>query len=108
MPYSICIKLNKTPKKHDMYIVQLYSSKVKFLGELNLALIRLSSNPRVCTIDILIVDIPEFYSLILSRDLYENLHGYFPTNCSYIWLPYNGKPNEIRVDREKTYETLGY
>ena len=72
------------------------------IGELNQVTIRLSSNPKVCqVIDILVADIPKFYGLILSRDWSEKLHGYFATDWSHMWLPYNGKPNQIRVDREK-------
>jgi len=64
--------------------------------------IRLSSNPKVCqVIDILVADIPEFYGLILSRDWSKKLHGYFTTNWSHMWLPYNGKPNQIKVERER-------
>ena len=53
-------------------------TKVKFIGEMNSILIRLSSNHEVFQIiDILVVDIPNFYSLILSRDSLEKLHVYF-------------------------------
>lgn len=59
-------------------------------------------NPRVVQrIDILIVDIPEFYGLILSRDWSEKLHGYISTDWSHMWLPYKGKPNQIKIDWEK-------
>ena len=44
-------------------------------------------------IDIIVVDIPEFYGLILSRDWYEKLHGYLAIDWSHMWLPCNGKPN---------------
>jgi len=71
------------------------------IGELNQVTIRLSSNPKVRqVIDILVVDIPEFYGLILSRDWSEKLHRYFSTDWSHMWLPYNGKPNQIKVERE--------
>ena len=44
------------------------------IGKLNQVTIRLSSNPKVCqVIDILVVDIPEFYGLIISRDWSEKL-----------------------------------
>ena len=62
---------------------------------------RLSSNPKVVhIIDILVAYIPKFYGLILSRDWSEKLHGYFSTDWSHMWLPHNGKPNQIRVDHE--------
>lgn len=82
--------------------MQLDQSQVEVVGELNQVTIRLSSNPKVCqVIDILVVDIPEFYGLILRRDWSKNIHGYFTTDWSHMWLPYNGKPNQIRVDHEK-------
>lgn len=72
------------------------------ISELNRVTIRVSSNTKVCqVIAIIFVDIPKFYGLILSRDWSENIHGYFATNSSHMWLPYNGKPNQIKVDRER-------
>jgi len=72
------------------------------INELNQVTIRLSSNPKVCqVINILVADILEFYGLILSRDWLEKLHGYFATDLSHIWLLYNGKPNQIKVERER-------
>ena len=72
------------------------------IRELNQVTIRLSSNPKVCqVIDILVADIPEFYGLILSRDWSEKLHGYFATNWSHMWLPCNGKPNQIKLEQER-------
>jgi ribonuclease HI len=47
------------------------------------------------------VDIPEVYGLFLSRDWSEQLHGYFTTDWSHLWLLENGKPNKIRVNRER-------
>jgi ribonuclease HI len=65
-------------------------------------LIRLSSNPKVHqVINIILVDIPEVYGMFLSRDWSEQLHGYFATDWSHLWLPENGKPNKIRVNRER-------
>lgn len=51
-------------------------------------------------IDIMVADIPEFYGLILSRDWSDKLNGYFSTDWSHMWLPYNGKPNQIKFERE--------
>ena len=48
--------------------------------------------------DILVADIPKFFGLILSRDWFEKIHGYFVTDWSHMWLPYNGKPNHIKVE----------
>ena len=63
--------------------------------------IRLASNPQVhFIIDIIVADIPEAYGLFLSRDWSEKLKGHFATGWSHLWLPYNGGPNKIRIDRE--------
>ena len=64
--------------------------------------IRLLADPRVVQrIDILIIDIAEFYGLILSRDWSEKLHGYISTDWSHMSLPYKRKPNQIKIDQEK-------
>jgi hypothetical protein len=46
------------------------------------------------------VEIPEVYGMFLSRDWSEQLHGYFVMDWSHLWLPENGNPNKIRVNRE--------
>lgn len=102
MTALVCSKLNIEPQKYVVNIVQLDRTKVQVLGEINSVTIRLSADPRVVQgIDILIVDIPEFYGLILSKDWSEKLHGYISTDWSHMWLPYKGKPNQIKIDREK-------
>jgi len=102
MPASVCFKLNIEPQKSAIHIVHLDRTKVQVLGEINSVTIRLSADPRVVQrIDILIADITEFYGLILSRDWSEKLHGYISTDWSHMWLPYKGKPNQIKIDREK-------
>jgi hypothetical protein len=71
-------KLNAKPKKSDIHIVQLDRSIVKVIGELKNVLIRLASNPKFHQlIDIIVVDIPEAYGLLLSRDWSKKLNGYF-------------------------------
>ena len=71
----MCTKLNITPKKSVVHIVQLDKTRVEVIGEILSVSIRLSSNPKVLqVIDILAADIPEFYGLILSRDWSEKLH----------------------------------
>ena len=52
------------------------------------------------SIDIIVVDIPETYGVILSRDWSAKLNGYFSTDWSHLWLPYKGQPNKIKVDQE--------
>ena len=102
MPTSVCAKLNIEPQKSAVHIVQLDHSKVHVVGEINSVTIRLASDPRIVQrIDILIADIPEFYGLILSRDWSAKLNGYISTDYSHMWLPYKGKPNQIKIEREK-------
>jgi hypothetical protein len=72
-----------------MHIIQLDRTKVKVIGELKDVMIQIASNPKFHqVIDIIIVDIPEAYGMLLSRDWSEKLHGYFsiwigPT-CGYL------------------------
>jgi hypothetical protein len=102
MPLSVCQKINAEVQPSDLKIIQLDRTNVKVIGELKNVLIRLSSNPKVHQIiDIIIVDIPEVYGLFLSRDWSEQLHGYFATDWSHLWLPENGQPNKIRINRER-------
>lgn len=69
MPYNVCKKLNSQYIKSTSQIVQLDKSNVKVLGELKNVLIRLSSNPKIQEIiDIFLVDMPESYVLLLSKD----------------------------------------
>jgi ribonuclease HI len=102
MPWSVCQKINAEVEPSSLKIIQLDRTDVKVIGELKNVLIRLSSNPKVHqVIDIIVVDIPEVYGMFLSRDWSEQLHGYFATDWSHLWLPENGKPNKIRVNRER-------
>ena len=102
MPYSVCKKLNAQPKMCRTKIIQLDRSHVKVLGELKDVMIRLSSNSKVHqVIDVIVVDIPEAYGLILSRDWSAKLNGYFATDWYHLWLPFKGQPNKIKVDHER-------
>jgi hypothetical protein len=83
-------------------IIQLDRSHVKVMGELKDVMIRLASNSKVHqVIDVIVVDIPEAYGLILSRDRSAKLNGYFATDWSHLWLPFKGQPNKIKVDHER-------
>jgi hypothetical protein len=102
MPWSVCEKINAEVQPSILKIIQLDRTSVKVIGEVKNVLIRLSSNPKVHqVIDIIVVDIPEVYGLFLSRDWSEQLHGYFATDWSHLWLPKNGKPNRIKVNCER-------
>eukprot|EP00253_Pinus_taeda_P010678 PITA_10678 len=107
LPKSICTKLNVQLQKFAMCIAQLDRSQVKVIVELNQVTIRLSSNPKVCqVIAILISDIPEFYGLILSRDWSKKFHGYFATDWSHMWLPYNGSYTNQIIDKDQHDQQL--
>ena len=74
---------------------------VKVIGEMEDVLARLSSNDKVCqVINIAVVDIPEAYGLVLSRDWSAKLNGYFASDWSHLWFPYKGIPNQIKVLRD--------
>jgi hypothetical protein len=101
MPFFVCQKINVVPQIMKTRIIQLDRTYVKVKGELRDVLIRLSSDPRVHqTIDIVVVDIPESYGFLLSRDWSAKLQGYFSTDWSHMWLPYKGKSNQICVNSE--------
>jgi hypothetical protein len=101
MPYSVCKKLNAEHWMRKTKIIQLDKSQVKVFRELKDVLIRLSSNSKVHqTIDIMVVDIPEAYGVILRRYWSTKLNGYFSTDWSHLWLPYKGQSNKIKVERE--------
>jgi hypothetical protein len=72
------------------------------MGELKDVMIRIATHPKfVQVIDIIVVDIPEAYGLLLSRDWSEKLNGYFSTDWAHLWLPLKGYKNMIRIDRER-------
>jgi hypothetical protein len=102
MPWSVCQKINAEVQPSILKIIHLDRTTIKVIGELRNVLIRLSSNPNVHqVIDIIVADIPEVYGLFLRRDWLEQLHGDFVTDWSHLWLPENGKPKRIKVNRER-------
>jgi hypothetical protein len=72
------------------------------MGELKDMMIRIATHPNfVQVIDFIVVDIPELYRLLLSRDWSKNLNRYFSTDWAHLWLPLKGYKNMIRIDRER-------
>jgi hypothetical protein len=72
------------------------------MGELRDVMIRIATHPKfVKVINIIVVDIPEAYGLLLSRDWSEKLNGYFSTYWAHLWLPLKGYKNMIVIDRER-------
>jgi ribonuclease HI len=71
------------------------------MGEIKVVMIRIATHPKFMqVIDIIVVDIPEAYGLLLSRDWFEKLNRYFSTDRAHLWLPLKGHMNMIRIDRE--------
>lgn len=52
------------------------------------------------SINIYVVDILDFYGLLLRKDWFSKLNRYFATNWSHLCLQHKGVENKIRVDRE--------
>jgi hypothetical protein len=102
MPLSICKTLNVVPLKSDKHVIQLDKTEVKVIGEPNDVMIRIATHPKFLqVIDIIVVDIPEAYGLLLSRDWSENLIRYFIIDWDNLWFPLKGHKNMIRIDRER-------
>jgi hypothetical protein len=92
MPYLVCKKLNVKPEMIKNKIAQLDSSHEKVLGELKDVMIHLASNSKVHQmIDIIIVDIPKAYSIILRREWSAKINRYFIMEWSHLWLPHKGR-----------------
>jgi hypothetical protein len=53
------------------------------------------------TIDIIVVDIPNNYDMLLSQDCLAMLNSYFSINWSHLCLPFNGKMNQSGIDGER-------
>jgi hypothetical protein len=75
MPLAISKKLNAIPLKSDKHVIQLDITHITVMGELKDVMIRITKLPKfVQVIDIIVVDIPEAYGLLLSRDWSEKLN----------------------------------
>jgi hypothetical protein len=102
MPLSLCKKLNAVSLKSDKHVIQLDKTQVKVMGELKDVMIKMETHLKfVQVIDIVMVDIPKAYGLLLSRYWSEKLNGYFSTDWDHLWLPLKGHTNIIRIDRER-------
>jgi hypothetical protein len=99
MPLDICRKLGLIPLQTDKKVTQLDKTEVPVVGELNNIHMQLASDLRVQScIDISVVDIPEGYGMLVSRDWARKLNGYIATDFSHMWLPWKGIPNQIRIE----------
>ena len=101
MPLSICKNINGQPTPSSCKIIQLDRSAVKVTGEMKNVLIWLCTDDRIFQfIDIMVVDIPEAYGLILTREWSAKMNGYFGTDWSHMWFPFNKIQNQVKVMRE--------
>lgn len=101
MPLSVCKKINVQMKALDVKIEQLERTFSKVVGELNDVSIKFSEDDRFHQIiDIVILDIPKLYGLILSRNWLHHLKGFMDTNLTQLWLPSKGEPNKIKINRD--------
>jgi hypothetical protein len=92
--------LNANPVKSDKHAIQIDRTQVKVIGELKYVMIRIATHPKyVQVIDIILVDIPEAYGMLLSRGWSEKLNGYFSTDWVHLWFPLKGNPNMIRINK---------
>ena len=75
---------------------------MRVVREMKYVLVRIACDPSFFQIiDIVVEDIPNAYGLFLSRDWSQQLNGFFATNWSTLWLPKNGKPNQMKIKRER-------
>jgi len=78
MPYAVAKRLHAIPEKTGTRIMKLDKRNVKLIGELKYVLILMAIKPQYSqVIDIVVVDIPEAYRMLLSRDYSTKLNGYF-------------------------------
>ena len=101
MPLSVCKQINGQPKPTTGQVLQLERTTVKVIGEMEDVLIHLYADERVCQyIDIVVVDIPDAYGLVLSRAWSTKLEGYFASDWLHMWFPHKGCKNQIKVFKE--------
>jgi len=102
MPYVVAKRIHAIPEKIGTLIIQLDKTNVKVIGELKDVLIQKATKPLYTQIvDIVEVDIPKAYGMLLSRDWSAKLNGYSSTDWSHLLLPLKGKDDMLRVDRER-------
>lgn len=81
MPYAFAKRFHSIPEKIRTRIMQLDRTNVNVIGELKDVLIRVTTKPQYTqVIDIVVVNIPEAYGMLLSRDWSTKMNGYFSTD----------------------------
>jgi hypothetical protein len=107
IPLAVCNKLGAIPLKSDKHVIELDKTQVKVMGEHKDVMIRVATHHNFMqVIDIIVVDIPEAYGLLLSRDWFEKLNGYFSTDWAHLWIPLRGYKNMIKIDRERYLKNM--
>jgi hypothetical protein len=89
--FNICNKINTTPKKCSTWIIQIDKSNAKFIREIKYLLIKVPYNQMLYQIiDIIVVDIPEYYGLFLAgiglRNCKDIFHKLFSTMVTIKWI----------------------
>jgi hypothetical protein len=85
MPLSICKKLNAVPPMSDKHVIKLDRTQVNVMGGVKYVMIRIATHPKFLqVINMIIVDIPESYGLLLNRDWSEKLNLYFSTYWAHL------------------------
>jgi hypothetical protein len=101
MLLSICKKLNGVPLKSDKHVIQKDITQVNVIGELKDVMIEMDTHTKIVqVIDIIVVDIPEAYGMLLGRYWFKKLNGYFSTDWSHLWFPLKGHENMNMINRE--------
>lgn len=99
MHLTMCKRLGLIPTQTKKKVTQLDKREVHVIGELNNIHMQLAVHPRIQScIDISIVDIPDGYGMLLSREWSRRPNGYISTDFSHMWLPWKGVPNQIKID----------
>ena len=102
MPYAVAKRLQAIHEKTGTRIMQLDRTNATLIGELKDVLIQMATKPQYTqVINIVVVDIPEAYGMLLSRDWSAKFNEYFSTDWSHLSLPQKGKGDMLRVDRER-------
>ena len=80
---------------------------MKVIGVLKDVRIHLTVDPQIQDIiDIHVVDIPETYGLLLSREWMKCLRGWFSIDFIQLWFPWRGLNNKIKIDVEPKLKTM--
>ena len=107
MLLTIYQRLGAVPQPMSRVVIQLDKTKVKVIGILKDVCIQLTTNPKIQDIiDIHVVDIPEMYGMLLSRDWTKCLKGWFSIDFTQLWLRWKGLNNQIKIHAEPKLKSM--